>query len=234
MGSVSASSTWATSSLIARRLSAPGAVLAFIVLPACSALFHEEKAAYPLNWSPVQQTASTGACPRIEGVFIDGGEYKAPGSGRPCDYGEGECQSLLFALLYDYKPVRKRSVYAFFTANANLEVRIEQPSEDEIKIAGYGEERTLKKAAGDFTCDKDGLRLAEKTSSTLLLLLDNVSHESRIFNVAQDGSLVMKSEWHNAGNYTIFPFSVRAEGWVTWKRAGAGKSSEQRFPPRTP
>src|SRR5262249_20268963 len=119
--------------LLPRRsfLSPASAVLALAVLPACFPLFNEEKATYPSNWAPLQQAASTAACPRIEGIYIDGGEYKAPGSGRPCDYQLGECQSLLFALLYTFhEQPFKGSAPGFFAANRRLEVRIEQPSGD--------------------------------------------------------------------------------------------------------
>lgn len=201
--------------------------VAFIILPGCSILFHEEKMTYPYDWPRIREGASSDVCPEIAGSYIDGGEYKAPSSGRPCDYQDGECHSLLFGLLYKFhdQPV-KGGALGFFGSNRRLEVRIEQPADDVIKVTAAGQEHLLAKAAGDFTCDKNGIRLEKKGYSGLPALLDVVNFESRIFNVGQDGSLVMKSEWHNVGHYTVLPFSVRNEGWVRWERIGAKSSSE--------
>jgi hypothetical protein len=97
-----------------------------------------------------------------------------------------------------------------------MEVRIAQPSDDVIEITSVGKRYTLTKSAGDFSCDASGLRLKERSSSMLWLISNIVRYESRTFNRAQDGSLIMKSEYHAVGNHTLFPVDTRGEGGARW------------------
>jgi hypothetical protein len=92
-------------------------------------------------------------------------------------------------------------------------VQIEQPSPGIVEIIAEpgGKRQTLSVANGDFTCDKNGLRLRDKTAAMTILVGSAFTTESRIFNVADDGSLIMKSVWHNQGHHTLFPFSVTNE-----------------------
>jgi hypothetical protein len=170
---------------------------------------------YPADWPDIATSGSgPTSCPSIQGIYADGGEYIASVSGRPCGYREGQCHSLLFALVAE-TPKLLGSTYSF-AGNSRATVRIDQPSDDIIEISAVGNRYVLAKTSGDFNCDANGLRLKERASLVLLLLVNAISYESRTFIRAQDGSLVMKTEWHNVGNSAIFPFSVRNEGWVRW------------------
>jgi hypothetical protein len=208
-------------------VSASAALVAVFALPGCFPLLQEQKNGYPVNWPPIRETASAEACPHLEGLYIDAGKLGPTTTSRPCDfvdhgYGE-ECKSLTFNLLYTMHDSHVKGG----------EVRIEQPSDAAIRITAAGQQRTLTQTAGNFTCDKYGLRLKEKSQFFLFFLVNVVSFESRIFNAAQDGSLVMKAEWHNVGNRGIAPFSITDEGWVRWKQVDTKTPGESSGTPNT-
>ena len=165
---------------------------------------------YPAAWRPVRPTA-TQSCPKIEGTYRDQGEV-AGGGPRSCTY--PECGSLAFNLLSD--------PYVFSKGNAPSGgvVRINQPSAGRVEVSG-GPRRVreeLSLAAGDFVCDASGLRLRTKSTGLFLVLENSINEESRIFNVADDGSLVMKAEWHNRANQLVAGYSNSGEVWVRWER----------------
>jgi len=191
-------------------------VLMSLVLVSCISTTGTEP--YPVGWSPIRHGEAGGTCPNINGVYHDRGVSEWSRSGRPCSREMGECTSLIFGLLSDAQSALR--IEAFKWRSTVVQVQIEQPSPGVVEIIANpdGKRRTLSIANGDFTCDGNGLRLSDKTAATIVLISNAISTESRTFNVANDGSLIMKSEWHNRGHHTLFPFSVTNEAWVRWTR----------------
>lgn len=201
-------------------------VLVSLLLASC--ISYTSTVPYPASWAPVRQSQAGSSCPKIDGVYQDRGEYQPTPrvSGRPCNDRTGECRSLILGLLGDARiDVFKREIARDFVAW----VQIEQPSPGVVEIiAQPGEKRqTLSITNGDFTCDRNGLRLGDKTAAMIFLISNGLSTESRIFNVADDGSLVMKAVWHNQGHHTFFPFSVTNEVLLRWTRVDPERSGSQ-------
>lgn len=186
------------------------------VLASCISMAGTEP--YPAGWSPIRHGQAYGTCPTLDGVYLDRGEFEQSASGRPCKRETGECTSLIFSLLSDAQPALR--LEAFKWRSTVTQVQIEQPSPGVVAIIANpdGKRQTLSMANGDFTCDAHGLRLSDKTAATIVLISNAMSTESRTFNVANDGSLIMKSAWHNRGHHTFIPFSVTNEEWVRWTR----------------
>jgi len=191
-------------------------VLMSLVLAACISTTGTKP--YPVGWSPIRHGQADGSCPKIAGTYNDSGVFEQSASGRPCKRETGECTSLIFGLLSGAQSALR--LEAFKWRSTVVQVQIEQPSPGVVEIIAKpdGKRQTLSIANGDFTCDGNGLRLSDKTAATIVLISNAISTESRIFNAANDGSLVMKSEWHNRGHHTLFPFSVTNEEWVRWIR----------------
>jgi len=194
-----------------------------------SCIVHSGTAPYPNSWTPIRHGQTGSPCPKIAGVYQDRGDYQPTPyvSGRPCSFKSGECRSLIFGLLSDAQSGIR--IEAFKWRSTVQQVQIEQPSPGVLEIIAEpgGNRQTLSMANGDFTCDGVGLRLRDKTAATIVLISNMLSTESRIFNVAEDGSLVMKSEWHNQGHHLIFPASVRYELWVRWTRVDPEQKGSQ-------
>ena len=206
-------------SMTPRPIRIAASVLMPLLLSSCIAMTGIEP--YPVSWTPIRKSEAGSSCPNIVGVYKDLGEYQPTpsGSGRPCSFESGECRSLIFNLLGDADMAIRIGTNKGQSTTLK-QVRIEQPSPGVVEInAPSGERRqTLSIANGDFTCDGNGLRLAEKTAFATILISNVIGTDSRIFNVAEDGSLIMKSEWHNRGHHTFFPFNVTNELWVRWAR----------------
>lgn len=202
-------------------------VLVSLLLASCIA--YSSTAPYPGSWTPIRQGQAGSSCPKIDGVYQDRGEYQPTPhvSGRPCNFRTGECRSLIFGLLGDAQSAIRFE--AFKWQSTVQQVQIEQPSPGVVEIIAQpgGERQTLSITNGDFTCDGDGLRLKDKTAGTTILISNVISNESRTFNIADDGSLIMKSAWHNWGHHIVFPVSVRNELWVRWTRVDPERSGSQ-------
>lgn len=207
---------------MSRCLLIAASVLVSLLLASC--ISHTGTVPYPASWAPIRQGQAGGSCPKMDGVYQDNGESEQSASGRPCTYENGECASLIFGLLGDAHVLGTDREFA---RGGVQRVQIEQPSPGVVEIiAEPGEKRqSLSMANGDFTCDGVGLRLRDKTSTTIFLISNIFVTESRIFNVADDGSLMMKSMWHNQGNHTFFPFSVTNEELVRWTRVSPTEKS---------
>ena len=175
-------------------------------------------ATYPAHWPPVQGIQSKGSCPKIAGVYHDLGEYVSTATGRPCDRYSDDCESLIYALLYDaYMSVKGTGI-----GRKPVDIiTIRQPSPGvlDIRSTPDGERGELSIAGGDFTCDEDGLRLKERSASLLLGVGNFVSYETRIFNAAVDGSLIMKSAYRTRGHTTIMFADNTGAAWVRWTPA---------------
>ncbi|MGI9316733.1 MAG: hypothetical protein ACR2QW_05325 [bacterium] len=161
----------------------------------------------------------------IAGTYDEIAEFSKQGS-RPCV--ASECDSLIFSLLSDAHS-------SFWTHELERPiadtVRIEQllPGTLEIIALPSGKRQTLSISNGDFTCNETGLRLRNKTVTMVFLFSNAVQHETRIFNVAEDGSLIMKSELHSWGHHTFLPLNITSEGWLRWIRVSE-KTSEEPSP----
>ena len=180
-----------------------------LLLVSCFA--HTNTVPYPDACGSIRASATGGSCPKIEGTYRDQGEISGKGP-RSCIY--PDCGSLAFNLLSD------PYVFSRGDAPSGGLVRISQPSAERVEILG-GPRRVrtaLSLAEGDFACDESGLRLKAKSTGLFLLAENVIAEESRIFNVADDGSLVMKVEWHNYGNRLIAGYSNRGAVWVRWER----------------
>ena len=195
------------------------AASALVSLLLASCISYTGTVPYPASWAPVRQSQAGSSCPKIDGVYLDRGEYQPTPyvSGRPCNDKTGECRSLIFSLLGDAH---------YFGSDREIvsdwlrRVQIEQPSPGIVEIIIQPREKgqTLSITNGDFTCDKNGLRLRDKTTAMILLISNVLTTESRIFNVADDGSLIMKSVWHRQGHATLFPLSMSDEVLLRWIR----------------
>jgi len=187
-------------------------------IPVASCLAIKGTATFPPDWAPVKYHHEDDLCPNLAGVYDDRGELPhATTSGRPCVSDASECESLIFSLLFDaHLDLRQRGVKR---DRVDL-VHIQQLSPGVLEIVGDpgGNRQILSLADGDYTCDESGLRLAEKTTGMVLLVSNVISREIRVFNTAEDGSLIMKAEWRNTGHHTFVPFDTKSEGWVRWKR----------------
>lgn len=195
-------------------------VLAFLLLSSC--LSWDSKNPYPDNWASPEQSQG-GSCPNISGVYFDKGEYEATASGRPCGrVGSRDCESLTYALTYGANIFTSRRVWP-------TRVQIEQPAPDVVEIHDIAKSDEKKQmlllSNGDFTCDSDGLRLSDKTTVAVLLFTNLIKNETRTFNRASDGSLIMNSKWRTTGHHTIMPVSMKEEGWVRWKRSDLIKTT---------
>lgn len=200
-------------------------MLVSLLLASC--LSYTGTVPYPASWAPVRQSQAGSSCPKIDGVYWDRGEYPGPYvSGRPCNDRTGECRSLIFGLLGDARSTLFNRDSAI---NWVERVQIEQPSPGIVEIIAQarGTRQTLSMANGDFTCDQNGLRLRDTTAATIVLISNMLSTESRIFNVADDGSLIMKAVWHNRGHMTIIPVSVTNEVLLRWTRVDPEHSGSQ-------
>ena len=147
-------------------------------------------------------------------------------SGRPCSYRAGECSSLIFGLLGDPRfDLFNREIARDWVER----VQIEQPSPGIVEIIAEpgGKRQTLSMANGDFTCDKNGLRLRDKTAALILLISNTFTTESRIFNVTDDGSLIMKSVWNTMGHGTVIPVNSTNELLLRWTRVNPELSGSQ-------
>lgn len=181
-------------------------------------------ATYPAHWAPVQTIQSKGFCPNIAGVYHDQGEYVSAATGRPCDRYSADCESLIYALLHDAYMSAKGSGIDRRPVDI---VTIRQPSPGVLDIGSTpdGETGELSITRGDFTCDENGLRLKERSASLLLGVGNFVSHETRIFNVAVDGSLIMKSAYRTRGHATVIFADNTGTAWVRWTPASDPVSS---------
>jgi hypothetical protein len=201
-------------------------VLVSLLLASC--ISYTGTVPYPASWAPVRQGQAVGSCPKIDGVYWDRGQYQPTPyvSGRPCNDRTGECRSLIFNLLGDARSTLFKSETP---RDWVARVQIEQPSPGIVEIIAEpgGKRQTLSTANGDFTCDKNGLRLRDTTAATILLIGNVLSTESRIFNVADDGSLIVKAVWHNRGHATLFPLSITNELLVRWTRVDPEHSGSQ-------
>jgi hypothetical protein len=201
-------------------------VLVSLLLASC--ISYTGTVPYPASWAPVRQSQAGSSCPKIDGVYQDRGEYQPTPyvSGRPCNDRTGECRSLIFSLLGDAHYFGSdREI-----AGARVErVQIEQPSPGIVEIIAQPREKrqTLSITNGDFTCDQNGLRLRDKYTALTLLIANVFTTESRIFNVADDGSLIMKSVWHRQGHATLFPLSMANEVLLRWTRVDPEHSGSQ-------
>ena len=199
-------------------------VLVSLLLASC--LSHTGTVPYPANWAPVRQSQAGSSCPKIDGVYQDRGELPPHVSGRPCSYRAGECSSLIFGLLGDPRfDLFNREIARDWVER----VQIEQPSPGIVEIIAEpgGKRQTLSMANGDFTCDKNGLRLRDKTAALILLISNTFTTESRIFNVTDDGSLIMKSVWNTMGHGTVIPVNITNELLLRWTRVNPELSGSQ-------
>lgn len=176
------------------------------------------KAPYPRYWESIQKADSSKGCPNVEGIYSDNGEYtEVFMGGRPCE--RNECKSLSYNLLFE----ASKSLWLSAGQRDRVDyVQVRQPAPDVVQVITNpgGKIHTLSKAKGDFTCDADGIRLKESSTFMSALISNVVMTETRMFNVANDQSLVMKAMWHNVGHHTLLPFESTAEGWVRWLRSG--------------
>ena len=194
-----------------------------------SCIVHSGTAPYPNSWTPIRHGQTGSPCPKIAGVYHDRGDYQPTPyvSGRPCSFKSGECRSLIFGLLSDAQSGIR--IEAFKWRSTVQQVQIEQPSPGIVEIIAQPREKrqTLSITNGDFTCDQNGLRLRDKYTALTLLIANVITTESRIFNVADDGSLIMKSVWHRQGHATLFPLSMADEVLLRWTRVDPEHSGSQ-------
>ena len=192
-------------------------------MPIASCISINESATFPADWAPVQYHRGEDLCPNLAGVYDDRGELPhVSTSGRPCVDDASECESLTFNLLFDaHLDLRRRGVKR---DRVDL-VHIEQLSPGVLEIVGNpgGNRQILSLANGDYTCDESGLRLAEKATAMVLVAINFISRETRVFNTAEDGSLIMKAEYRSIGNDLLLAIDAENEGWVRWRRVTASE-----------
>lgn len=200
-------------------------ILSSLLLTSCISI--HDTTPYPLAWVPVQPPQPGGICPQIAGLYQDRGEESVPATtGRPCARMAGECASLSFSLLLDAR--RVNSSDPGIARDRVDQVRIKQPSAGEIEVTTLpgGNRQTLSMTDGDFSCNGGGLHLREKTAALLLLVANTRSADLRVFNVAGDGALIMRSEWNSVGHTTVIPVDVPGLEWVRWTRIDAATGGE--------
>lgn len=182
-------------------------------LTSCSSLRE-----YPEHWSPITPVSAVGSCPAIAGLYNNSGDSPEPHTGRAC-YTAGEeenCTSLTYNLLSDIPH------YSWYKASPSWEskhVRVNQSAADTIEVTLFDRDvHTLSLAARDFTCGPEGITLKIRSALTIFLISNASESEMRTFNVADDGSLVMKSLSRVVGHHTVFPVAGTDVHWVKWKK----------------
>jgi hypothetical protein len=121
-------------------------------------------------------------------------------------------------------------------------VEIRQPEPDQIVIVTATEARVLRRSAGDFDCDEDGIVVSEyasifskqdqstgtnatMTAMELLVASGGVSRLGLHFRRAADGSLVAKLWETSSGLLLAIPFHVSSLHylrWATWADEATG------------
>jgi hypothetical protein len=215
-----------------------------LCLAACGALLGgcvstSQIDSYPADW-PRAAAIGKGVCPRIAGRYRDAGTesgshpHRVTQVHRFKNWWDGDTH--LIANIYPSAPELSSLEYS---ASA---VVIEQPDPDTLRIALADRDglatmfapKTFKRERGDFDCDERGLTLsswgatrstesrsaagnAAVSSLALLTFSAGMSHISRSFRPAGDGSLVM--EYRSSGGSWIMLFGVSgsSDGYVRWQ-----------------
>lgn len=190
-----------------------GILLILISLTSCSITSRQYP--YPADWAHIQNDPSNISCPILEGIYYDLGEKATFSSGHPCVIKAGECGSLSFNLLFSDN-LAGLSV----TRPLVNQIHITQPSPDvlEITTKPNGEQHKLSISNGDFSCDGAGLRLETKYTTAIAIIANYIQSESRVFNVANDGTLTMNAENRSVGHHLILPVNNTWNRWVRWSR----------------
>lgn len=112
-------------------------------------------------------------------------------------------------------------------------VEIRQPEPDQIVIVTSTETRVLRRSAGDFDCDEDGIVMSEHASTfseqgqskganatltamELLVASGGVNSLTLSFRRAADGSLVAKVSESSNGLMLAIPFHMSSLHYLRW------------------
>jgi hypothetical protein len=134
-------------------------------------------------------------------------------------------------------------------------VEIRQPDADQIVIVTSGETRALRRSAGDFDCDDEGIEVSQHASTfskkdesqavnatttamELLVASGGVNSLSLHFRRAADGSLVAKLSENSSGLILAIPYhlsSLHYLRWATWSdEADGSEAPATAAPPPSP
>jgi hypothetical protein len=192
---------------------------------------------YPKEWSAVAAT-SEGACPKLEGRYVDTGTVAGTCSNFKTSPGHAQfrgswgCEHSLSSNIADLKTAEW------------FEIR--QPDADTLLVASSDPKvgtKTLHRSHGDFSCGAEGL--TRKQHFNIASLGDDSDHTSaggvvlstfetasfivqggmagvrtltRNFNAAEDGSLVMSVSVAEAATVLLLPVYSRDTTYVRWTR----------------
>lgn len=194
---------------------------ALLVVTGCSSV-----EPYPTAWAPTAPVIG-GACPDLRGTWNNIGT-KYGQAVRNCGAPKGiglhlpaACTSLVYNLMgpVGWWPARPDIPSDAFLGHLTI---IEQPSPDQLDIVTdqaidkNGTTRlSLRASKGDFSCGAEGLTLRSKSGVSTL---ESVDTEKRSFNIASDGTLVMKVISATRGLLYVVPMGWSQQGWVKWER----------------
>jgi hypothetical protein len=112
-------------------------------------------------------------------------------------------------------------------ANAKY-IRIEQCGDHAIKIQLYSEIPGANEKIGllkedvlnDISWGSEGLKIGGDSVVVVMFVGNIFATETRTLNKTADGSLVMKIEFHNFGNYAVIPCVRKSTSWFRWQAVG--------------
>lgn len=175
---------------------------------------------YPDTWSP-QVENLMGECPLIAGRYLNQGERRLSSAG-------ADCYSNCGALISELKDGNKVLSYNNLADKERIKDRIielRQPTDKLLDVIEWkdvnGELKEMSQFQlsaenGDFFCEDGDFRLKNRVYATILLIGNAVTTESRVFNMAEDGALIMKRFTKTGGHAFIFPEAYGVGEWVRW------------------
>jgi hypothetical protein len=140
-------------------------------------------------------------------------------------------------------------------ASDEQSVEIRQPDADRIEIVTSGATRVLRRSAGDFDCDDEGIEFSQHASTfskqdeskaanatltamELLFASGGVNSLSLHFSRAADGSLVAKLSESSSGLVLAIPYHRSSRHYLRWAawtdEAGVGEAAAAEAPAAEP
>lgn len=202
-----------------------------IAIAGCEATFNtygKKALNYPSRWEAPRVLGEQRLCPSLTGTYddaaIEGSIWVNKDMPKSCRSAQ-RCTSLSHYLhneaLFLWKGNHVPEIHDWPTAT---HVQLIQFNDDELEIvtwdssvdASVKTRKTLNRKDGDFSCDESGLWLRDRTDSWTVILWGAVARESRLFNIANDGTLTMFKDRSVIGNVFLAPQFATNAFWLKW------------------
>jgi hypothetical protein len=191
---------------------------------------------YPEVWASRAKEVM-GQCPDLVGFYLNKGERRLSSGGSDC---YSNCGALISELkdgnkilswtnVGDKERIKDRIIEIQQTTDLVVDVTEWKETEGERKVMSQFQ---LSAEAEDFQCKDGELWLKTRVHSVIFLVSNVLVTETRVFNKAEDGSLVMKRFTKAGGHNFVFPEAYGVGEWVRWPAVASPADNLRSSPAR--